>query len=309
MQVRENMPQRIAAVAGAALGLMLCMGLPAVGQTAPAGQTPAKPPATASPAQAPAAGQQAAPQQAAPQQAAPQTPPVNQEEEDAYKAFYLLTSQQNEEVITQGEAFLAKFPTSRYRSSVYSRLVNAYMNTHQAAKMVATGEKAVAENPDNVDVLAVLSTIIPRTVDPRSLDADQKLSEAERYARHAIELLGAMQPPPGQTPEQFDRAKSEMLGLAHYGLGLVGYMRGDNSVTVVELEQATKLDPQPEPLEFYLLGTGYMRQKKFQDAATSFDRCATAPWDPQWQARCKKGAEDAKQQAAATPAAPAPAKP
>ena len=294
---------RLVPLVTAALGLALCAGLPAAGQSTPATQTqtPPKPPATATPGQAPAAGQQ---------NPGTQAPAVNQAEEDAYKAIYGMTVEQNTDVITQGEAFLSKFPTSRYRSSVYSKLVHAYLNTHQPAKTVDVSEKALAENPDNVDVLAVVCTIIPLKLDPRSLDADQKLSEAERYARHAIELVNAMTMPEGGTPEQFTAAKNELLGLAHYGLGLVAFRRQNPAQSVAELEQATKLDPNPDPLEFFLLGRGDMDLKKFSDAAAAFDRCANTPWIPQWQENCKKGEADAKQQAAAAPAAtPAPAKP
>ena len=228
---------------------------------------------------------------------------MNKEEEDAYKAFYALTVQQNEQIISQGEAFLAKYATSRYRPSVYSRLVPAYLNTNQSDKMIATGEKALAEDPNNVDVMALVCTVIPRKVDPRSLDADRKLSEAERYAKRAIELVGNLTKPDNVSEEQFTQAKDEKLGLAHYGLGLVNYMRGNTAGSVAELEQASKLDPTPEPLLFYLLGTGDMRLKKFPEAMTAFDRCAKAQWDPQWQNRCKQGAQEAKQ-AAAAPAKP-----
>jgi len=274
-----------AAAPALALGLAVCGALPAAGQMGKPSQ---------------------APQQTKDGQTAPaEKPPVSKEEEDAYKAFFALTGQQNTEVISQGEGFLSKYPTSRYRSSVYSRLVTAYLNTKQPAQVVATGEKAIAENPDNVDVLALVSTVIPRTVDPRSLDADQKLGEAEKFARHAIEVINNVPKPEGATDEQFAAAKNEKLGLAHYGLGLVNYMRGNSAASVEELDQASKLDPTPDPLLFYLLGAGDMKLQKYPDAQAAFEHCAQAQWDPQWQGRCKQGAQEAKaKQAAAAPAKP-----
>jgi tetratricopeptide (TPR) repeat protein len=289
-------PGIFAVAAAAALGLALCLAPPVPAQATRQNPSPSQQTPPAGQPQQPAAGQQNAP---------PAAPPVNKVEEDAYKAYYDLTPQQNPEIISQGEDFLSKYPTSRYRSSVYSKLVNAYLNTHQLAKMVDTGQKALAENPDNVDVLAILCTIIPRTVDPRSLDADQKLSQAERYAHHAIEVATAMQKPDGLADDVFEKVKNEKLGLAHYGLGLINYMRGNTADSVAELEQATKIDPMPEPLEFYLLGSGDMKLKKYPEAAAAFDHCAIAQWDPQWQARCKKGEADAKQAVAAPAAAPA----
>jgi len=276
-----------------ASGFILCAAVSLQAQTAPS-----KPSSQQQGQQQPAPAGQAQPQGSG-QNAPAEQPPVNKEEEDAYKAFYALGNQQHPEIISQGEAFLSNFPASRYRSSVYSRLVNSYLNTNQAAKVVSTGEKAIAENPDNVDVLAIVSTVIPRTVDPRSLDADQKLSEAEKFARRAIELANSMPKPEGTTDEQFATAKNEKLGLAHYGLGLVNYMRGNPAGSVDELAQASKLDPTPEPLLFYLLGSGEMKLKKFAEAQAAFDRCAKAQWDPQWQNRCKQGAQDAKQAASA----------
>jgi tetratricopeptide (TPR) repeat protein len=292
-KMMSSKPGVAAAAVAAALGLALFAALPAAAQGTPPAQ-PAQQQPAAGQAQQPGAAQNPAP---------PAQPPVNKEEDDAYKAFVDLTNEQLPQVLSQGEAFLAKYPSSRYRNAVYTRLVVAYLSAGQADKIIATGEKAIAENPDNVDVLAILSTVLPRAVDPRSLDADTRLNQAESYARHAIQLISMIQKPGGMTDEQFTAAKNAKLGMAHYGLGLVAYKRGNAAGAVPELEQAAQLDPSPEPLLFYLLGTGEMKQQKFPDAVAAFDRCANAPWDPQWQARCKKGAEDAKQKESAPPAA------
>jgi tetratricopeptide (TPR) repeat protein len=293
----SGIPRRMAEGESFVLGLLLLCAIPAAAQTSPPKQ-PAQQPPAAGQAAAPAKAQNAVPDQP------PVSPPVSKEEEDAYRAVIALSNGQEPQIISQSDAFLSKYPSSRYRSSVYSRLVTAYMNSHMKEKMVETAQKAIAENPDNVAVLALVSTVIPRTVqDPKALDADQRLSEAERYARRAIELTPNMTKPDGISEEQFTAIKNETLGLAHFGLGLVYYMRGNSTASVPEFEQASKLDPHPEPLLFYLLGKGDLRLKKFSEAAEAFDHCAKAQWDAQWQARCKSGAEEAKQ------AAGAPAKP
>jgi tetratricopeptide (TPR) repeat protein len=296
--MRNLVSWKTGVVAGIPLMVVGLALLPAMAAAEQAAQS--QPPAQQKPA--PAAGQ--AQGQAPAQNPGLDQAPVSKEEDDAYRAFFALTPAQGPQIISQGEDFLAKFPSSRYRTSVYSRLVGAYLNSGQKDKMVEVSRKAIAENPDNVDVLALASTVIPRTVtDPKALDADQKLSEAERYAKRAIQLVSSMPKPEGVTDEQFAAAKNEKLGLAHYGLGLVYYMRGNPTAYVPELEQASKLDPQPEPLLFYLLGRGDLRLKNYADATAAFDRCAKAQWDPQWQARCKSGEEEAKQGAAA-PAKP-----
>lgn len=270
--------------AAVALGMgFLIFGAPPVrGQATQSSQSP----------QQPAAGEKPA---------TSEQPPVDKEEEDAYKAVTALTNPQSSEIVSQSEAFLAKYPTSRYRANVYFRLVNAYLSMGQAANAVTTGEKAIVENPENMDVLALESTVLPRVTNPNALDFEQKLGEAERFAKRSIELVNAMQKPEGNTDEQFATWKNERLGMAHYGLGLVAYMRGNTAVYVEEFDQSSKIDPAPEPLLFFLLGTGEMKLQKFPDAQAAFERCAKDPW--QWQDRCKSSVEQAKK-AAAPPAKP-----
>jgi len=284
----RGMIGRMIAGASSVVAPVVFFAIPAAAQTPPPKQAAQQPPAAGQSAPANAQG------------ATQDQPPVTKEEEDAAKALFALTTEHGSQIISQGESFLAKYPSSRYRTLVYSRLVTAYLNSGQKEKMVATSQKAIAENPDNVDVLALVSTVIPRTIpDTKALDADQKLSEAERYAKRAIELASNAPKPDGVTEEVFTAAKNEKLGMAHYGLGLVYYMRGNSTASVPELEQASKLDPHAEPLLFYLLGRGDLRLKKYSDATEAFDHCAKAQWDPQWQARCKSGAEEAKQAGAA----------
>ena len=276
----------------AALGLALFAALPAEAQGTP--------PAQPTPQQQPAAGQ-AQPPAAAQNPAPPAQPPVTKEEEDAYKAFYDLTAQQRDQVISTGEDFLSKHPTSIYRSVVYARLVLVYLNSGKLDKMFSTGEKALAENPDNIDVLALMCTTLPVAgFDPRGLDANQKLDQAEKYAKHAIQLASTLAKPASMTDEEFTKSMHVKLGMAHSGLGRVYYWEGKTADSVNELGLSVKTDPSPDLLDYYLLGTGELRLKDYSDAGAAFESCSKSAWA--WQDRCKKSAEDAEKMAAAPPA-------
>ena len=228
--------------------------------------------------------------------AQPETPPVNQAEEDAYKAFYEHPKEDYDGMIRSGEDFTKKFPESRYLASVYSRLVNAYLVAQQIEKLFDAGEKALALNPDNVDVLPVMAWVVPRRIDTNALDAQQKLEKAESYGKRGLELLEAMEKPAEIAEEQFDQAKKEKLAMCHSGLGLVSMHRQQYEVAATELEQATKLSLNPEPTDFFLLGLAYEQTKRFGEAATSYERCSSTPWA--WQDRCKQGQDRAKKLAA-----------
>jgi len=227
------------------------------------------------------------------QPAAPAAPPVNKEEEDAYKAFFeLKAGGDNEAMISSGEAFLKKFPESRYRESVYSRLAQAYLGTSQLDKMLVAGEKALELNPDDVDVLAVVSFGMLRRFNKDDLDAEQKLEKAERYAKRGITVLSAMQKPEGLAEEDFQRAKNEKLSMCNSGLGLAYLHRQRYVDSIAAFEQATTLTASADPTDLYLLAILYEATRRYADAATTFAKCGEPQWA--WQDRCKQGAEKNK---------------
>jgi tetratricopeptide (TPR) repeat protein len=235
----------------------------------------------------------------APVPAEPAAPPVNVEEEADYKAFFETSRAEATKQAELGEAFLTKYPESRYRESVYSRLVNAYLAIGDVDKLFVAGEKALELNPDNVDVLSVVAYAVPRRINSSELDAPRKLQKVEQYGKHAIEVLNAMVKPEALTEEDFTKAKNEKLSMAHSGLGLVSYHRQDFAGMAAEFEQATTLAAAPDPSDYWLLGISYQQIRRFGDAATAFGKCAEVQWA--YQDRCKQNKELSEKQAAVQP--------
>jgi tetratricopeptide (TPR) repeat protein len=232
------------------------------------------------------------------QPAAPAAPPVNKEEEDAYKKFFEFKGAPTEQ-IPLGEEFLKKFPESRYRESVYSRLTTDYLATNQEDKMFNAGEKTLEMNPDNVDVLALLAMVIPRRTNTTALDADQRLTKAENYGKKAIVLIPALPKPSTVTEEDFTKAKNEKLSMCHSGLGFIYYLRGKYLDSATELTESTKLTAAPDPADFFVLGAAYEQAKKLDDAVAAYGKCSEIPGPIQ--ARCKQSQDAAKKKAAAQP--------
>lgn len=238
----------------------------------------------------------------------PDAPPVNKEEEDASKAFFALKRQDAATTIQTGEDFLQKYPDSRYRDSVYAKLLHAYMSAGKEDRVPATGEKALGINPDNVDVLAFMSWYLGHRHNSNALDAEQKLQALERYSRHGLELMANLQKPAGVADEDFARAKNEKQAMCHAGLGLFYYFQNKIPEMAAELEQSTSIDPTPDPVDFFLLADAQVRLKKYAEATASYERCSQVAWA--WQEKCKSKLAQVKAIAAAQPApAAAPAKP
>jgi tetratricopeptide (TPR) repeat protein len=221
-------------------------------------------------------------------------PPVNAEEDAAFKAFNAIPLTDGAKKIQAAEAFLLKYPQSRYNAAVYSNLVKLYVAGNDIQKMQDAGEKAIALAPTDVQTLAILGQTLPRAWNANMPNAAVQLDKAEKYSKSAIELTPTIPKPDGMTDEQFTFAKNQTLAMAHSGLGLVYFRRGKYDEAIPEFEASTKVDPNPEadPVTFYVLAISNEKTSHFDAAVAAFIKCATVPGS--LQPTCKSGAEEAK---------------
>jgi tetratricopeptide (TPR) repeat protein len=232
--------------------------------------------------------------------ATPETPPVSAEEEAAFKAYSDTAAADSEKRTQLGEGFLEKYPQSRYRAIVLSTLTATYFRLGQVEKMIATGEKALAGTPNDVQVLAILAQTVPRSLSKDPAVAGKQLEQAELYARRAMDVIPTMPKPEGATDEAFTAAKNSVLAMAHSGLGLVFIYRQKYNEAVPELEQSVKAEP--DPVNYFLLGVANEKALHYDDAASAFERCAAI--QSQMQQRCQAGVAEAKKLALTQPSAP-----
>ena len=228
--------------------------------------------------------------------------PVTPEEENASKAVQSATDVNKR--LQLAEEFLQKYPQSRYRPAMYQALVSGYFATQQVPKMLEAGEKEVEINPNDAPVLAVMAQTLARTYNPKSPDAAKQLDKAELYSKRAIEVVPTLTKPDNLTDDAFSNAKSDTLSMAHSGLGLVYIRRSKFSEAIPELEQSVKTDthPEPDPVNYYLLGVADKQTSHFDAAAAAFSKCAAV--QSSLQAACKSNAEEVKKQGSTQLSAP-----
>jgi tetratricopeptide (TPR) repeat protein len=230
------------------------------------------------------------------QRALNQAPPkVDPQEEAAYKAFYDSNPQDADTRIKLGEAFVQKYPMSRYDEAVYAGLTHAYYAKQDWKNFYASGAKALALNPDDPSVLVIVGWVIPHALNPNDPNASSDLDKAEKYEQHAIEVIGAMTKPANLTDEQFGQTKALLLSQAHSGLGLVYFRRGESEASAKELEQATQASSTPDPTDLFVLGVDLQSLNHYAEAVDAFNRCSQIPGA--LQDRCKQSADAAKKQA------------
>jgi tetratricopeptide (TPR) repeat protein len=224
--------------------------------------------------------------------------PVDPKEEAAYKKFYGMkpvTSADFDNEIKSGEAFVKDYPQSRYLQVVYSRLANSYFEKQEFAKMYDAGDKALALNGDDVNVLTLLGTALSRgnSNDP---DFAAKLAKAEQYERHALELIPTLPKPAELTDDQFAKIKAQAAIQAHSGLGIALFREQKPEEAAAELAQATTGTDKPDPADLFIYGLALDDMQKFSDAEKAFDTCMKIT--SSLQDRCKESEADAKAKAA-----------
>jgi tetratricopeptide (TPR) repeat protein len=228
--------------------------------------------------------------------------PVSAEEDAAFKAFQAVPLTDSEKKVQAGEAFAQKYTQSRYLSAVYSGLVMSYAQLGQEDKLEAIGDKEAELNPQDVQTLAIVASAIPRSINAGTVEPKKKLEKAEQYAKKAIETTPTISKPDGLSEENFTKAKDQTLAMAHAGLGTVQFRRGNFSDAVKELDLAVKLDPSPDPVNYFLLGISNEKASHFDDAAAAFAKCAAMP--SSLQATCKSDIDEAKKLATTQLSAP-----
>jgi tetratricopeptide (TPR) repeat protein len=232
----------------------------------------------------------------------PNAAPVNAEEDAAFKALSDVPPTDQAKRIELGEAFLQKYPNSRYRSPVYGTLVMAFIQSGQVEKMEQVADKEIALNPNDVQVLAVVGQTLPRAMNSKTPNPDKVLAKAEESSRKAIELTPTLPKPATVSDDAFSTVKNQTLAMAHGGLGLVYIRRGKFSEAIPELNQSVTIDPTPDPVNYYLLGMANAKTSHFDDSVAAYNKCAATAGA--MQETCKKGAEEAKKLAATQLSAP-----
>lgn len=224
-----------------------------------------------------------------------EAPKLNPKEEADYKALNAVPDNDRsaaDKKIQLAQQFLQKYPGSRYEESVMNQLVSAYYVKQDWTDLYASADKAIAKDPDDVDVLVVVGWIIPHLYNKDDPEADKKLDKAESYEKHAIDVIPSISKPDNLSDEQFAQAKADKLSQAHSGLGLIYFRMQDFPNSVKELQLATTGASTPDPTDLYALGVGLMQTNRNSDASDAFAKCGEIAGA--LQDRCKQMATQTK---------------
>ncbi|TAM81951.1 MAG: hypothetical protein EPN47_11150 [Acidobacteria bacterium] len=215
-----------------------------------------------------------APMPAAPQGKTPQW--KSRAEYDAFQAFVKESDAQKRVSLIQD--FIKKYSDSDFLANAYVAEMQSYVQINQTNNAIASANKALAADPNNLDALSYLSFTFPYTFKPSAANAAQELSTAGKNAEHGMEVLQTLQKPAGVSEEQFEKYVQPKTKRAVFNIaaGYAALMQKNYTQAIKFLEAASQ--DQPENVLIYsFLGQAYYNEspREVNKAIWSLARAAT----------------------------------
>lgn len=179
------------------------------------------------------------------------------------------------------DQFLKAYPDGNSQGHADFQYFIAYKMLGNTAKADPYGEKAVTEDPNNIDALNLVAydDAISRT----------NLRKAAEYAQKVLQMAPQIKKPDGMTGAQFQSAVNGKLGLAHLTLGYVDFVESTHTRRIApaidQLKTASSLlegNAQYQAQALYYLGNAYefAYPPNHRAAAEALERAAQlqTPW-------------------------------
>lgn len=179
------------------------------------------------------------------------------------------------------EAFLTTYPQSPYRGNALAAAAGAYREQENFAKAIEYGERALEINPRDTFSLILVADSLSEGSQPEQSDFKEKMQKAEEYSHRALAILpeffAALQRDPNVPVEQYKLQQDYLEAQVHATLGYIHFRRDDLAAAEEELQMATdKNQLSPNSADFERLGIVQLKEKKYEQARASFQRCIQA---------------------------------
>jgi tetratricopeptide (TPR) repeat protein len=171
-----------------------------------------------------------------------------QDEGADYKAWYDANGAKDyEKAYDLAKSFVAKYPSSekteylkKWIPATRGQLFNAALGAKDVAKMLPYGNEALAENPNDIDYLYLLSVAI------YSYEISQKnyahAKEQVDFNQRLISLLDS-----GKVPAAFSKDttfnKNNLIASLNQQIGVIALKDGDNDKALAVFQKAATLNP------------------------------------------------------------------
>jgi lipopolysaccharide biosynthesis regulator YciM len=200
-----------------------------------------------------------------------QPQPKSQKEVEALQAMF--GAQDPDARIKAANEVLTKFADTEFKGIAMYLTAASYEQKNDFEKMAVWAEKTLEVDPKNYGAMIMLAGGIAKHSQEHDLDLEEKLTRSEKYAKSAIDTIGAAEKPnPQLTDDQWASAKKDMTAQAHETFGIIAMLRKKNDVAVSEFKQAVDGASSADPTTMIRLARAYTVSGKPDDAIALLDK-------------------------------------
>jgi tetratricopeptide (TPR) repeat protein len=180
--------------------------------------------------------------------------------------------------IAAGEDVIANFEKTEFKSFVFYNIAEAYNQKKDDVKAIVYGERALEADPKNFDACLMLARTIATKVRDNDLDRDERLNQAEKYAKQALEAIpDAPKLNTNMTDQQWADTKKDITAEAHQWLGVIAMSRKKYDVAVTEYTAAVEGAHTVDPAAIVRLAQADNKVGKFDEAIANTDKVMAMP--------------------------------
>lgn len=167
------------------------------------------------------------------------------------------------------DAFLKRYPKSRYAPQVWPHLMNAYRSAGDMANALAAADKLLHVNPTNLDALLLSGQIL--------LEQRMHYPKVLANGTRVLELVANQPKPEELSPREWEKRKNYYIGAANLMLGNT-YVNTNNFVMAdkhlrIALPHMRGAE-RAEVAILFFLGWANYNMEKYAEAAEFFRQCA-----------------------------------
>ncbi len=165
---------------------------------------------------------------------------------------------------TQNTKGFATFGEKAYASKPSAALAvavaKAYLSLGNDAKFLEWGQKTVAQDPANVEILDEMT---------RKYLARQDMANAVKYSKMTLKALPDAKKPDNVTEQDWKNATNMQYATAYYAIGADAYQKQNYSSAISNLDNAVKYYKRND-YAYYFLGVSYWQMNKLEAAMLNF---------------------------------------
>ncbi|MDA1314802.1 MAG: hypothetical protein O2968_15825 [Acidobacteria bacterium] len=172
------------------------------------------------------------------------------------------------------EKLVVEFKNTEHKEGALYLTMLGYQQSNDFEGMLTYGELVLEENPEHWGALLALAYVFPLRTRDHDLDKEEKLSQAEGYAKRALDVVPRTPNPNPEaiTDDEWLMQKKDLMAETHKALGAIAMKRKDWASAEGSYRQSLQMANEQTGELFYQVAKALKEQGKGDEALGMLDQ-------------------------------------